>query len=221
MQAANKGEWSEFYVFLKILSERKVFSADKTLAIIPDKYLVFHQIIREEIAGKKKVYFLNWLPEDSVRIQDISGKEIWYFEDNTLPSKIEWIFHSIINWDGSSFTIPEASDLMKQLDCIKIKATWARKEDIVAIVEDRVSPWLEELGFSIKSMLWGASTLLNAGNTTNFIFRIEGFTGDTWEVNSIEGSKKIRDRIQKIQKMWGKFVFKKLASETFSKNLKW
>jgi len=41
---ANKGEWSEFYAFLKILEDKKVFAADKNLEIIPDKYFVFHRI---------------------------------------------------------------------------------------------------------------------------------------------------------------------------------
>lgn len=56
MSKANKGEWSEFYVFLKILSERKLFAADNNLEIIPGKYFVFHRIIREENSGERKIY---------------------------------------------------------------------------------------------------------------------------------------------------------------------
>jgi len=41
----NKGEWSEFYAFLKILEERKLFAADKNLEIIDDKFFVFHKIM--------------------------------------------------------------------------------------------------------------------------------------------------------------------------------
>ena len=38
---ANKGEWWEFYTFLKILDEKKVYIADKELNIIKDKFFIF------------------------------------------------------------------------------------------------------------------------------------------------------------------------------------
>lgn len=48
MMAANKGEWSEFYAFLKILEKKKIFAANKNLEVIPDKFLVFRKIFRDE-----------------------------------------------------------------------------------------------------------------------------------------------------------------------------
>ncbi len=51
---ANKGEWSEFYAFLKILEDKKLFAADKNLEIIPDKYFVFHRIFRNETNQEQK-----------------------------------------------------------------------------------------------------------------------------------------------------------------------
>jgi hypothetical protein len=52
----NKGEWSEFYAFLKILEERKIPAADKNLKIIGGKFFVFYKIIREEKGEKAKIY---------------------------------------------------------------------------------------------------------------------------------------------------------------------
>jgi len=41
---ANKGEWSEFYAFLKILEDKKLFAANKNFEIITDEFfLLCHQ----------------------------------------------------------------------------------------------------------------------------------------------------------------------------------
>lgn len=37
--SANKGEWSELYVFLKLLREGKLYLADRNLNKISDKFL--------------------------------------------------------------------------------------------------------------------------------------------------------------------------------------
>jgi hypothetical protein len=58
-----------------------------------------------------------------------------------------------------------------------------------------------KLGFSIKSQLGGASTLLNAGKTINFIYEIENInlTDDQVKsINSIDTRSKIKDRIEEI-----------------------
>jgi type II restriction enzyme len=55
---ANKGEWAEFYAFLKILENKNLFAADKNLEIIPGKFFVFKKIIREEKDKKTKIFDL-------------------------------------------------------------------------------------------------------------------------------------------------------------------
>ena len=46
--SANKGDWSEFYAFLKILSDKKLYSADEALALIPDSFVKVLSIIRND-----------------------------------------------------------------------------------------------------------------------------------------------------------------------------
>ena len=79
-----------------------------------------------------------------------------------------------------------------------------------------------ELGFSIKSQLGGASTLLNAGKTTNFIFKINNlnFTqNQISEINEIETRSKIKDRIEQVTKLGGNLQFDKTESSVFGNNL--
>lgn len=94
--------------------------------------------------------------------------------------------------------------------------------DIRIVIHDQRIGTTPELGFSIKSQLGGASTLLNAGKTTNFIYEIEHakLTADQiQEINSIESRSKIKDRIEKIKDFSGALSFKQTESSIFGNNL--
>ena len=58
MTKANKGEWSEFYAFLKLLDEKKLFAADKNLEIIQGKFFVFKKIKRYILVSKSILVLL-------------------------------------------------------------------------------------------------------------------------------------------------------------------
>jgi type II restriction enzyme len=110
---------------------------------------------------------------------------------------------------------------MKELDCTKIKANNLSKADIEAEIYDRISDTISPLGFSVKSMVGGASTLLNAGKTTNFIFTVEGLDAKhIEEINKIETRSKVQDRIKQIERFGGKLKFKQVVSPSFESNLK-
>ncbi|PIT87476.1 MAG: HpaII family restriction endonuclease [Candidatus Magasanikbacteria bacterium CG10_big_fil_rev_8_21_14_0_10_40_10] len=215
----NKGEWSEFYAFLKILEQRRLFAADKKLDIIDDKYFVFHKIIREEKDQDTKIYDLSQ-SDTRVFITDEGGRLLKEFDSRSLGEKTVRIFEKIKNEKLPSFSIPEAQKLMDELLCTKVKASNKRKADLVAIIFDRISKTSPMLGFSIKSMVGGASTLLNPGKTTNFIFEITNFNGKIADVNKIKTHAQIRDRVKYITEHGGKFNFIDVSNEQFSQNMK-
>ncbi len=215
----NKGEWSEFYAFLKILDERKLFAADRNLEIIDGKYFVFHKIIREEADESTKMYDISQ-SETSVIITDEDGRLLKEFDATSLKDKTIKIFDRIKNEKARSFSIPEAQELMADLLCTKVKASNAKKADLVAIIYDRISKTMPMLGFSIKSMVGGASTLLNPGQTTNFIYKVSGFSGDLNAINAIDSHSQIRDRVQAIRDAGGSFDFTGVSNDQFSVNMK-
>jgi len=215
----NKGEWSEFYAFLKILEERKIFAADKNLEIIDGKFFVFHKIIREENGEETKIYDVSQ-SDTQVLITDESGCLLKEFDSASLKEKTLKIFERIKNEKGRSFNIPEAEDLMKELLCKEVKACNAKKADLVAIIYDRVSKTMPMLGFSIKSMAGGASTLLNSGKTTNFIYKVKGFRGSVPAINSIQTRAQIRDRVKKISESGGVFEYVGVSNRQFNSNMK-
>lgn len=80
----------------------------------------------------------------------------------------------------------------------------------------------EKLGFSIKSQLGGASTLLNAGKTTNFIYKISQRNltkQQIEEINAIDTRSKIRDRIETLKNLKGILHFENPESSVFENNL--
>ncbi len=215
---ANKGEWSEFYAFLKILEDKRLFAANKNLEIFADKFFVFKKIIRNETNTETKTFDLK---ESEIYILDSKGGLLKKVDDKTIKGKTIKIFEKIKNAKTTTFNLPEAEDLMHELLCVQLKADNSKKSDIDGIIYDRVSNKEELLGFSVKSMIGGASTLLNAGKTTNFVYKVANFDiSKIDEINNIEGRSKIQDRLKRILKNGGHLVFDKISKEEFEINLR-
>jgi type II restriction enzyme len=213
---ANKGEWSELYALFKIFSEHSVVAADKNLQPTDDKY-TFLQVFREDIPSRKYIYDLQ--TDNVVKIYDQNGNAVKIVDISDLPEKTKGVFRKIKEADKPTFTINEAVDIMGDLLLEKIKASSGEKSDIVGIVKDKISEH-SKLGFSIKSQIGGASTLLNASTNTNFAFRINNFSGYADQVNDTGGKSKIRDRLQQIFDAGGTLEFSYITSQTFTKNMR-
>jgi hypothetical protein len=113
---------------------------------------------------------------------------------------------------NGTFSIPEIENFINSFDSHSLKAKSSVKSDIRIVIHDQRAGTNPELGFSIKSQLGGASTLLNAGKTTNFIFKINNLglsQNQILEINEIETRSKIKDRIEKITELGGILEFQK------------
>lgn len=154
---ANKGEWSEFYAFLKILDEKKLFAADKNLEIIPDRYFVFQRIFRNEKNQEPKTFDITGA---NIVILDANNNTIKTVDDFSLPSKTLKIFEKIKQSEETTFEISEAQEVMDILLCKSIKADNNTKADIEAEIDDRIANQTAKLGFSVKSTVGSPSTLL-------------------------------------------------------------
>jgi hypothetical protein len=76
------------------------------------------------------------------------------------------------------------------------------------------------VGFSIKSEIGNPPTLLNAGETTNFVYKVYGISHEQMmEINAIETKNKILDRIAKIYEYGGKIVYDSVYHAGFKRNL--
>jgi type II restriction enzyme len=215
MITGNKGEWSEFYTFLKVLDERMLFFADADLNKLKEYYPVVG-VIREERAQTGKIYRFNG---NNVDVTNFDNSLLGSVERIKIKSCISKIFETM-NASEGSFSVPVVEDLMSDLFCTQIKAGNTDKADLTAEVKEQGSPMIVKLGFSIKSMIGGAATLLNASGATNFVYKVEHFNGNIERINAIEGRSKVRDRIKAIEDAGGKISFSSLANTIFKNNLK-
>jgi type II restriction enzyme len=136
-----------------------------------------------------------------------------------MPQKTAKIFRKIKDANTPAFAIDEAIELMSVLLLEKIKSSNSEKSDIVAIIKDNITEYAE-LGFSIKSQIGGASSLLNASQKTNFVFKINNFVGNVSRINDIEGKNKIQERLRQIYEQGGTLEFSHITSTTFTRNIR-
>lgn len=216
MIKGNKGEWSEFYAFVKILTDGKVFTADKNLEILKDNFYIVLKIIREESIGIKSYDISK--NDGNIIIQGENGEKIDCIEIENIKKGVKNIFDEMKGSSTTTFEILTAEEAMKNLHCSQIKASSGRKADLVIVLHDKKSPTFPELGFSIKSMLGSPSTLLNASGATNFIFNIVENADN--KMKSSEESATVRDKTKYIYETGGNIEFAGMDSEVFRKNLR-
>ena len=198
MLKGNKGEWSELYVLLKLISEGKVYGADKDLNQIDDIYYDILKMIRNQT---DKVWEYERESNISIKIIDQETNEVVI----TLP----------------------ISDFIKSIKIDKLKAKSIDKADVFIKIHDYKTGSKPTLGFSIKSMLGNPSTLLNAGKTTNFLYKLNGKMSDDImnSFNSfykLRGSKKISDfrtRFNFLEKKNIDLEYLNVCNSTFNNNL--
>lgn len=214
---ANKGEWSELYVLFKLFSENKIKAADMNLQPTDDEY-TFLQIFREDVENRPYIYDLE--QDGVVRILTADKQLIDAVNTYLLPEKAQRVFETIKSADTTTFALPEAAKLMGEYRLEKIKANSSTKSDIEAIIKDRVIAQSKPVGFSIKSQVGGASTLLNASKRTNFIYKVRNFGDSIDDINAIESSRKLRDRLQAIAEAGGVLEFSHIESAVFTRNMR-
>ncbi|MCM1224128.1 MAG: HpaII family restriction endonuclease [Lachnospiraceae bacterium] len=172
----NQGEWSEVYIFFKVIADRKLYTADADFNPIKDVYLDVISVIREEVKNEVYKYMtgdtvtilLNHEPVGSVPVSEfIKYKNILWklLEENTQTTFSSDVVEKFLN--SIHIFNPKSPAHIVSKFC-------GGTVDIVVETKDR-SGVNRILGFSCKSDLRASSTLLNAsGDNTNFVFEVTG-----------------------------------------------
>lgn len=216
MLTGNKGEWSEIYTLLKIISDKNLFAGDSELKKIESLIFPIIKILRDESNGTYEYAY------DSDLVIIKGNEEEFRIPISQFQEKAVLLLSKLKETTSATFSIPEIERFINSFNCISIKAKSSVKSDIRIVIHDQRTGTTPELGFSIKSQLGEASTLLNAGKTTNFIFKIEGSNitdKEISEINLIDSKSKIKDRIDSIKKHSGILKFNNTESSIFGNNL--
>jgi len=220
MKGGNTGEWSEIYVFLRILADGGLYAADENLNKVRDMFLPIIRVFREEEKGRRYEYRPN---SESAQIEIYQGgKPILEMPSAKFAEEADRLRYSMQRRKkgSDSFDAAETKTFTRSIYVEKLKARSADKTDIDAGIHD-ITMKERSVGFSIKSELGSPPTLLNASLATNFVYKVEGLDPDAAEkINSIDTGGKIKGRIKAIKNSGGKLVFKGTDNEIFGRNLK-
>jgi len=213
----NKGEWSEVYVFLKLLADGKLYAADADLNIIQNIYYPIIKIIKNKIDSNRE-----YVRNGKIKVVDGNSKKIVLeIPIQQFTQNANLLLKTIKNSTGA-FAVPPIETFLRQINWETIKSNPNSKPDITLVVHDLRTGFDPVLKFSIKSQLGGSSTLLNPSRLTNFIYKVFGVELNDNEIefiNKIESKSKVRDRIMKIKDMGGTFEFEDVESEIFKLNM--
>lgn len=222
----NKGEWSELYVLVTLLAEGKLFQSDFKLNKDLDNVYEIIKAYKSE-----SDYNLEFDRNENVTLSKVErgdGKRklISKFSLSELKTVSEILYHGIKAGKGKSFAIIESNNFTQTAQIQKLKADAKTKADIKLKIYDHRLAKETDLGFSIKSLLGGDSTLFNTGVGNNFIYSVENrlnesilqFNKRTYKPPS--GISKLTFRLQELAKIKAAFKFKNIQSYQLWKNLK-
>ena len=215
MITGNKGEWSEIYALFKLLGEKELHPGNSEIKKLENLVYPILRILRTEVNGN-----FEYSIEDDIVV--ISGnEEVFRIPISEFKERANYLLSEIKSNTGT-FSVPEIEEFMQSINCLSLKASSSAKTDITIVVHDQRTGLQPSLGFSIKSQLGNPSTLLNAGETTNFVYKIVDVKINKQEIsdiNNISSRSKIKDRIVEIKNKGGKFEFVKTQRTIFSNNL--
>lgn len=221
MLRGNVGEWSEPYVFLRLLGSGRIYAADSNLNRIENMYFPILKVIGDAINNGHFEYKLLGRSE-TVAIY-FNDKEIKRLPASQFQKEADTVYSEIYRAKLNklrTFEIPEAENFLNSIGHTKLKASNEQKADINLQIHDISTGYEPIVGFSIKSELGSAPTLINASKITNFVYEVKGLTDSQInEINSICTKYKIKERMSKIKACATSIRFDHMHDKTFESNL--
>lgn len=183
----NRGEWTEAYVFLRLLAVGRIYGAttelvkdDSTYIDIvnvirdePDKLLIFERFVNDEIAYVQ-------LYRDQEKLKIVTAPE--------FNEKADFLYKQLkeLVSGNRKISIPEIQEYMESFDINTPKANlsasarqkYGSKTDIIVTSEDSMDHVRTTGGFSIKSHIGSSPTLFNSSQTSGFVYKIVGCDDD-------------------------------------------
>ena len=208
----NKGEWSELYTLFKLLADQNLYPIENNQIEGERLRLPILSIMRyidQEIGVE---YFIM---EDSNINMNINNEEQRVVEKSEFSHWAKQLFAemSSIKKKDASFAIPSLNDFRDKTCCPKVACVNRKiaenckdKSDLYIVIHDTLTGQTPKQGFSIKSEIGSAPTLVNASLLTNFHYRLtKPLTKEQVEfVNNMkvkQGSKQVTDVIGRLSKI--------------------
>lgn len=216
--SGNKGEWSEIYVFLRLLEVGKLYAATENLEKIDTVFYNVLKIIRNEDIGTLEFIFNKETNTISI-LNTSSGIILLSLDTIDFKNEADKLYKAIVSSKGSSFSVDKTEIFLKNIGINKLKAKSSDKSDIRIKIHDINSGFEAIQGFSIKSRLGNPSTLINAGKTTNFIYEIIGNINDNIANKFNNDLNTFKNRFEFLYHNNCCLIYNDMANITFKNNL--
>lgn len=218
MARGNKGEWSEFYTFLKVLVDRRLISADADLLPISGQDIPVLKIFRNETGSGDTTYDLSGVSD--ILIATPGQQTQSAVDATTVSSKLATIFSRIVSGGLGGFNIPEGDALMSELQCTHLRGAPAgSKEDISMLVHDPRTGQTPHMAYSIKSQVGSPSSLLNASGATNFVYEAIVPEGTNSDVQILNQQSTAKTRVSEFILRGGSLRFVGTQNPVFKNNM--
>jgi hypothetical protein len=215
----NIGDWSELYTLAYLLVKGGAYGADENQNRLDSLYYKVLQVLISESENESFLKYEINQNEINVYSDDIKVETILRTE---IDKHMSLFLKEIKNEEHvRHFTLESGRNLLNLLRKKNIKASSAETEsDLDLVLEDNQTKIQSPaVGFSIKSQLGSASTLLNASGSTNLIYQItRTVDSDSSKFPEFEHGKH-RKNLQKLFNAGYVLNFHGFQSETFSRNL--
>jgi hypothetical protein len=203
----NRGEWSEVYALLRILSDGMV---RVTLGNGSESRTIVRGVFRKQSG---KLLSLNISDEviqvfDNDSFSEISRNDVFRASEILLGD---------IRSSKGAFESPETESILSRLRITRLKAESVQKADLGLVVHDSFMNQDRSLDFSVKSKLGSPPSLLNASGATVFRFKLSG--DEPSIVSLAEADYSPRDFLRLARSRGVGISFDRMINEQFRKNL--
>ena len=216
----NKGEWAEIYLHCKLLAAGQI-ERDPSITSDTSNKFPIEKLMRPVAAGQTNYLIgdqeieVNFVDASNSALPGIAkSRKIKRSEFGIVASKLL----TAIKKGKGSFDIPSVHPFLEQAGLLHTQDQW-QKSDIYMRIYDGLLGAYQEIGFSVKSFLGSAPSILNASGSTIASYEITGCKGLTpkqlTELNQMEP----RELVDELTKMGGNISFDKFSNPILQANL--
>ena len=212
MISGNKGEWSEFYTFIKLLADGKIYAADKDLNKNENLFYLILKILRgEDIEFKRN---------DKIILQKSNGTFISELQISELMEISQKFYAGIKQGNAGerAFSLDYAESVLSKLHISTLSDERKETADIRIVIHDPITQHQPLLGFSIKSYIGGKPTLFNASKNSNIIYEIFPKLSQN-DIDKLNSFVSYGDRFKWLKDNNYELRFVKMHSDVFTSNL--
>lgn len=116
--SGNKGEWSELYAFMKLLSQGRVYAANEKVEKIDEVYYPILKIMREETKGEVVDYVIH----DNQICVEIQSNKIISVDRTEMENQANKLIKEIASHSGS-FELEEIAKFANGIKVTKCNLT--------------------------------------------------------------------------------------------------